>query len=101
MNRKALEIINDRLKRWHILDMDSPGRGKTVIATQIRGEGQGHLLAASPAMLDAREKNDVIIYKHMGAIEAGEYSFSVITDILVEIQNNCRAAIAKAEGRGL
>lgn len=29
---------NDSLKRWRIVDLDSPGRGKQVIAENIRSE---------------------------------------------------------------
>ena len=29
---------NDSLKRWRIVDLDSPGRGKAIIAENIRSE---------------------------------------------------------------
>lgn len=42
---------NDRLKRWMILDMSGKGRGKTIIADNIRHEHQAKLLADSPGLL--------------------------------------------------
>lgn len=51
---------------------------------------------ASPELVALHKANDELIHKHMAAIEAGEYTFEQITDLLVELQNNCRAALQKA-----
>lgn len=62
-------------------------------------EAEAVLISAVPDMLEGHKKIDDLIGKHMGAIEAGEYDFETITEILVEIQNNSRAAINKASNQ--
>lgn len=44
---------NDRLKRLCVVDLDSPGRGKEVIADNVRRNENATLIAAAPAMRDA------------------------------------------------
>lgn len=41
---------NDRLKRWQVIDTACPGRGKEVIAENIRSEKKALLVAASPEL---------------------------------------------------
>ena len=51
---------------------------------------------AAPELLEANIYSNSEIGKHMAAIEAGEYTYATIVEILVDIQNRNRAAIAKA-----
>ena len=41
---------NDRLKRWCVVNAADPGRGKQVIADNIRSEEQARLIASAPAL---------------------------------------------------
>ena len=62
------------------------------------GKANARLIAAAPELLVAATFADDEIGKHMAAIEAGEYSAQQIVEILCDIQNAARAAIAKATG---
>lgn len=52
---------NDRLKRFSILNMSDPGRGKEVIADNIRKESTAVLLSAAPELLEALECLDAAL----------------------------------------
>ena len=55
---------NDRLCRWCILDMSASGRGKPVIADNIRTEETAILLASSLQLRDAlTEAHRVILHE--------------------------------------
>lgn len=47
--------LNDRLKRFRILNMSDPGSGKELIADNIRKESTAVLLSAAPELLEALE----------------------------------------------
>lgn len=45
----------DRLRRWRIVDVDSPGIGKEIIAENIRSERTAKLLAEAFNIVDMND----------------------------------------------
>lgn len=97
---------NDRLKRWMILDMDGPGRGKPVLADNIRQAETARIMAAAPDLYIALANAIGVIESHVaegalgynsegdGQVPGGTRSWPLRDEYL----HYMRAAIAKADG---
>jgi hypothetical protein len=70
---------NDRLKRWQILGF-SEGRGKPVIADNIRSEDFANLIAAAPDMYEALEE----VINRMKIHHGYEGEMSIIKTVLAK-----------------
>ena len=77
---------------------ENPDGKDIAIVRQFHEANNAALIAAAPELLVAAAFADDEIGKHMAAIEAGEYSAQQIVEILCDIQNAARAAIAKTTG---
>lgn len=75
---------NDRLQRYDIVCVSDQGRGKTIVAENVRTVEQARLIAAAPELLDALKD-----LANCGAEAWGEDRPCVVY---------ARAAIAKATG---
>lgn len=100
-------IVADQGKAWNdpivcaLYDDVTPEDSVTIgpwLEAHPNAEANARLIAAAPKLLYSAEFSDKEIGKHMAAIEAGEYGFDLIVEILVDIQNAARAAIAQAKG---
>ena len=80
---------NDRLKRWCIVDAASPGRGKTVIADNVRSESNARRIAASLDLVQALKASRAVLTSILGT----DTENAIIAEQVAVID----AAIAKAE----
>lgn len=79
---------NDRLKRWMVLDMSSPGTGKELVADNIRNEQKARRLAAALDLLEALGAARAVITSIVGTSE----EYRIIAEQVAQID----AALSKA-----
>jgi len=77
MKWEAVDKKDDRLKRKIVVDSASPGRGKVVIAENIRTSEHAMMIAAAPQMLDVLKG----ILEHYKSVEGLGYDLMVITRV--------------------